>query len=147
MLLYVDLADELLAHTQSEDEQPDVDVAKQQRLLEQENEGDDENVSDSGTLTPGRDKMDIDETGSGSEKTGSTSEDKGDSLLKSQSPPTVLIAATALEPALLTAPPPLPARREAQLSPLMLVTALATPWPVSLWALVSTVTCMRPSGN
>ena len=50
-ILYVELADELLAHTQSEDEQPDVDVAKQQRLLEQENDGD---VSDSGTLTPGR---------------------------------------------------------------------------------------------
>ena len=107
MTLYADLADELLAHTQSEDEQPDVDVAKQQRLLEQENDGDDENMSDTGTLTPGRDKMEIDETGSGSQKTGSTSEDKGDSLLKSRSPPTVRVTATALEPAPLTAPPPL----------------------------------------
>ena len=108
MMLYADLADELLAHTQSEDEQPDVDIAKQQRLLVQENDGDDENVSDTGTLTPGRDKMDIDdETGSGSQKTGPTSEDKGDSLLKSRSPPTVRVTATALEPAPLTAPPPL----------------------------------------
>ena len=84
-----------------------MDVAKQQRLLEQENDGDDENVSDTGTLTPGREKMDVDESGPGFEGTRSRPEDKGDSLLKSRSPPTGVIATAALEPVLPTAPQPL----------------------------------------
>ena len=84
-----------------------MDVAKQQRLLEQENDGDDENVSDTGTLTPGREKMDVDESGPGFEGTRSRPEDKGDSLLKSRSPPTGVIATAALEPVLPTAPLPL----------------------------------------
>ena len=108
-----------------------MDVAKQQRLLEQENDGDDENVSETGTLTPGREKMDVDETGPGSEGTRSRPEDKGDSLLKSRSPPTGVLATAALEPVLPTPPnrfsQPLLARLEARLSLHMLVTAPASP--------------------
>ena len=105
--LYADNADELLAHSQSEDEQQSVDITEQQRILEEENEEEEDgNASDTGTLTPGNgDKMEIDDTGSGAQLTGSKPDKYGDTLLKSRSPPTA--------GGIIPAQQPLPATRAA----------------------------------
>ena len=55
----------LLAHTQSEDENAVEDVTEQQRILEEENDGEEGNGSETGTITPGEsNKMEVDESGS-----------------------------------------------------------------------------------